>query len=73
VEGLLGFAEHLFANAARVWLVLDLPERLRFQRVLFPDGVAFDGTSFRTPETSSVFSYLRLLEGVSEGGVPKGV
>ena len=61
VEGLLGFAAHLLTNASRLWLALDLDQKLRFQSVLFPSGVTFDGESFRTPETSSIFNYLRAL------------
>jgi site-specific DNA recombinase len=59
VEVLLDFGENLMMNTAKVWLDLAFEQKLRFQRVLFPDGLTFDGESFGTAVTSPVFSYLR--------------
>jgi hypothetical protein len=39
VEGLLGFAEHVLGNAARLWLDATADQRQRLQRVLFPRRV----------------------------------
>ena len=62
VEGVLAFAERLLTNAARLWPSLDLGQKIRLQSAVFPNGVAFDGGSFGTPELSSVFNYLRAIE-----------
>ena len=59
VEDLLNFAEILLTNTAQVWLDLDLGQKLRFQSTLFPEGLIFDGESFRTAVTSPVLTYLR--------------
>jgi len=45
-----------------------LEQRQRFQRLFFPDGIAFNGNGFvRTAVTAPVFSYLRPIEGGNEG------
>ena len=67
VEGVLAFAERLLTNAARLWPSLDLGQKIRLQSAVFPNGVAFDGGSFGTPELTSVFNYLRAIENQSEG------
>jgi len=36
-----------------------LEQKQRFQRILFPEGLAFDGEGFGTPATCLAFSYLR--------------
>jgi hypothetical protein len=41
-----------------------LSKKPRFQRVLFPEGLVFDGESYRTATTCLAFSY---LQGFSEG------
>jgi hypothetical protein len=42
-------------------------QRQRLQRLFFPEGVAFSGKSFdRTVVTSSLFEYLRPLDGRQE-------
>ena len=59
VEALLDFGENLMMNTGQVWLGLEFEQKLRFQRVLFPDGLTFDGESFGTVVTSPVINYLR--------------
>ena len=36
VEGVLGFAEHLIANAARAWMEASLEQRQQIQSAIFP-------------------------------------
>ena len=67
VEGVLTFAERLLTNAGRLWPSLDLGQKIRLQSAVFPTGLEFNGDAFRTPELSSVFSYLRAIESQSEG------
>jgi DNA invertase Pin-like site-specific DNA recombinase len=58
VEGLLGFAEHLLHNAARLWMEAELDQKQRLQRVLFPLGLRFRDGAFGTATTCMAFSYL---------------
>ncbi len=58
VEGLLAFAEHLLANAARLWIELDLDQKQQLQQVLFPEGLCFDGERFGTAVTCLAFKEL---------------
>jgi hypothetical protein len=48
VEGVVAFAQHVLANAARLWTGFSLDQKQRLQRVLFPEGVAYRDGEFGT-------------------------
>ena len=58
IESTLDFAEYALRNAARMWQGFDVEQRMRFQRLLFPDGLTFDGKGFGTGTISPVFKVL---------------
>ncbi len=64
LEAALNFATNALGNAAAFWIQCSANQKQRFQKVLFPNGLVFDGESYRTAETCLVFSYLREI---SEG------
>jgi len=45
-EGVLGFAEHVLTNAARLWAELGIDRKQDLQQALFPQGLSFDGQEF---------------------------
>ena len=59
VEGVLEFANRIMNDLSRFWVQATLEQKIKFQRVLFPDGLKFDGGSFGTAKTWYAFSYLR--------------
>ena len=71
VEAVLGFAEQVLIDAPRLWIEFDLDQRQQFQRLVFPEGLVFDGDGFRTAVTNSVFSYLQGTELQNEGVVAR--
>ena len=64
VEGLLAFAQHVLMDAARLWEQAPPDQRQRLQRVLFPQGLMFDGSGFGTPVTCLAF-----MESAASAGV----
>ena len=46
IEAVLNFATHAIADASRFWSVATLDQRQRFQKILFPKGLRFDGEQF---------------------------
>ncbi len=58
VEGLLDFAVHMLASAERMWTQFNPHQKRQFQRLLFPEGLPFNGSAFGTAKTSPVFSYM---------------
>jgi hypothetical protein len=67
VEGILNFAERVLPRASDLWIQASLEQQQRLQRLFFPEGVAFSGKLFdRTVVTSSLFEYLRPLDGSNE-------
>src|SRR5215472_11036358 len=61
IEATLNFATSALSNAAEFWKRCSLDQKQRFQQVLFPQGLRFDGESFGTVTTCLAFSYLRKL------------
>jgi hypothetical protein len=59
VEAALNYATNALGNAAMFWTQCSADQKQRFQRVLFPDGLIFNGESNRTAPTCIAFSYLR--------------
>jgi hypothetical protein len=55
VEGVLGFATHLLMNLGRVWFDASLTQRQQIQRVIFPEGLPFDGRALGTAPTCLAF------------------
>ena len=48
---MLGFAEHVLTNAARLWVELGIDGKQELQQALFPQGLSFDGQEFGTAVT----------------------
>ena len=74
VEGVLGFAEHVLTNAARLWAELGIDGKQELQQALFPDGVSFDGEEFGTAATSWAFKHFEaLLPTGTDLASPRGI
>lgn len=54
-------AEEVLREAPRLWSEFDLDQEQRFQRIVFPEGLVFEGDGFRTAVTNPVFSYLQAI------------
>jgi hypothetical protein len=65
LEAALNFATNALSNAAIFWTQCSWEQKQRFQRVLFPDGLIFDGESYRTATTCLAFNYLREISDVN--------
>ncbi len=48
IDGVLSFSEHVVGDAARLWIESNPDQKQRLQSVFFPQGLPFDGESFRT-------------------------
>jgi hypothetical protein len=55
VEGIIGFAEHVVANAAKLWTEVGLDQKQQLQQTFFPEGLRFDGREFGTVVTCLAF------------------
>ncbi len=69
VEGVLGFAETLLAHPAKLWMEFEIDQKIRFQKILFPNGLTYRNGALGTAETSVPF---RLLRAVQSGKTRKG-
>ena len=74
VEGLLGFAEYVVTNAARLWMEATAEQRPRLQRALFPEGLRLRDGRIGTAVTCMAFTQLEAIEGGEfRCGVPNGI
>jgi len=67
VEGILGFAEHVLGNAARLWFEATPEQKQRLQRVWFPEGLRYRDGGFRTAVTCFAFTTLERNPEVGSG------
>ena len=65
IQAALNYATNALRNAAKFWIQCSGEQKQSFQRVLFPEGLVFEGESFRTATTCIAFSY---LQGISSDG-----
>jgi site-specific DNA recombinase len=72
VEGVLGFADHMLGNAARIWVDANLEQRRQLQAAIFPEGLLFDGREFGTAPTCLAFLQLEKSEGSENGMASPG-
>jgi hypothetical protein len=63
VEGILGFAEHVLGNAARLWMNASPEQKQRLQRVFFPDGLRFRDGRIGTAVTCLAFKQMAAIGG----------
>jgi len=61
--GLLGFAEYILTNAARLWMEATAEQRPRLQRALFPEGLRLRDGKIGTAVTCMAFTQLGTIEG----------
>lgn len=47
----MNFAIEAIGDASRFWLDANIDQKQRFQQVLFPEGLTFDGEKFGTAAT----------------------
>lgn len=58
LEGVLGFAEHVLTNAARLWMEAFPERKARLQQVLFPNGLTLQDGKFGTATSCFAFTQL---------------
>ena len=63
MAAVLKFAEHFMLNDARLWWEFSSDQKQRLQKVLFPEGVQFEGGTIQTAVTCLVFNLLPEMEG----------
>ncbi len=59
LEAALGFARHVMTNTYTIWAAADPTQKRRLQRLVFPEGVSFNGEALGTPVIAMLFSMLR--------------
>jgi hypothetical protein len=73
MEASLGYARAVMTRTYQLWDTANPDQKRRLQKLIFPEGVAFDGESLRTPLTALIFSSLRGENTTREGLVAPGV
>jgi hypothetical protein len=59
MEASLGFARAVMTRTYQLWEAADPDQKRHLQKLIFPEGVSFDGEALRTPVTALIFSVLR--------------
>lgn len=74
VDGIFHFAQHVLTDAARIWVEMEPAVKRRFEKHLYPAGLAYEPDGgFRTAPSSFLFKPLELpREGASSVVAPTG-
>lgn len=74
IRPIMEFAEQLMVDPAGFWEAADPGQKRRFQELIYPSGLEFDGEDFRIAVTTPVFSYLQQIQEAEERMVtPAGI
>ncbi len=60
-EGCLNYCKFFLSNCASLWVGAELNLRQRFQNLIFPQGICYDGKAFGTTPLAFIFKYLQQL------------
>ncbi len=58
IEAALDYAENMLVNASNFWKAAPLAQKQRFQQVLFPEGIEYANSGYRTTATCLLFNGL---------------
>ena len=61
IESCLNYCKFFLSNCASLWVGAKLDLRQRFQNLIFPEGICYDGKAFGTAPLSFIFKYLQQL------------
>ncbi len=53
------YCKLFLANTAKLWEEGNLTQRQRFQNLIFPTGITFDGETIRTKETALIYAHFQ--------------
>ena len=59
IEACLSYCKFFLSNCAALWEQAELNLKQRFQNLIFPEGIAFDGMSFGTARPAFIFKQLQ--------------
>ena len=58
VSGMLKYCKYFMSNLSELWINADITLKQRLQKLIFPEGILFDGKKVRTAVTNIVFGCL---------------
>ncbi len=65
------YCKSLLSNLSELWLTSNILVKQKLQRIIFPDGIEFDGKKFRTVVTNKIFGHLHNISTQSENLVSR--
>ncbi len=66
IEAAIEFAQYVLLNAARIWSESSPEQKQRLQKLIFPSGVLFAESVYRTGTTSMIFFELEEMYAQNE-------
>ena len=61
VGGCINYCKFFLSNCASLWVEAELNLKQRFQNLIFPQGICYDGKAFGTTPLAFIFNYLHQL------------
>lgn len=70
LEDSLDFCLYGMTNANKLWHAFNLNQKIKFQAMIFPDGVSYDYSTFGTTKVSSIYELKQLISPQNSTMVP---
>jgi site-specific DNA recombinase len=59
VSNMVNYCKYLLSNLSELWIKADINLKQRLQKLIFPEGILFDGDKVRTAVTNTIFGCLQ--------------
>ena len=70
VETSVNYCLYFMANAYKLWYEVKLSDKIKFQEMIFPNGVSYDYSTFGTTKTADIYELKQLISPENSTMVP---
>lgn len=72
VEASVNYCLYFMVNAYKLWYEVKLTDKIKFQEMIFPEGVLYDYSVFGTTKTADIYTLKSLIDTQNSTMVPPG-
>ena len=70
VEACVNYCLYFMVNVAKLWYEIKLSDKIKFQEMVFPNGISYDYSAFGTTKTADVYELKQLITTKNSTMVP---
>ena len=70
VEASVNYCLYFMVNVYKLWYEVKLTDKIKFQEMIFPEGVSYDYSTFGTAKTADIYTLKQLIDTPNSTMVP---